>query len=91
MSTFRRSVELKAGPALVLLARAPRWVPFLFVLGCVVGGLLLSGPVGGVLLALVLALLALQLFFAWPVLIPPQRLLRAAVLALLAFVIVQRF
>lgn len=90
MSSFRRSLELKAGPVLVLLARAPRWVPFAVVLGCVVGGLLLTGPAGAVLLGIVLALLALQLFFAWPVLLPPQRLLRSAVLALVALVIVQR-
>ena len=90
MSTFRRSVELKAGPVLVLLARAPRWVPFVLVLGCVVGGLLLTGPGGAVLLAVVLALLGLQLYFAWPVLLPPQRALRAAVLGLIAVVIATR-
>ena len=91
MSSFRRSVERKAGPVIVLLARAPRWVPFAVVLGLVVGGLLLTGPVGAVLLVLLLALLGLQLFFAWPVLLPPQRLLRAAVLGLLVLVVVQRF
>lgn len=89
--TMRRSLERKAGPLLVLLARAPRWVPFLAVLGCVVGGLLLHGPVAAVLLAVVLALLGLQLFFAWPVLEPPQRVLRSVVLLLLAGAVLQRF
>jgi hypothetical protein len=89
--SFRRSAELKAGPVLVLLARAPRWLPFVLVLGCVVGGLLVSGPVGAVLLLLVLLLLGLQLFFAWPVLLPPQRLLRASVLGLIVLVVASRF
>jgi hypothetical protein len=91
VSSFRRSVELKAGPAFVLLARAPRWVPFVVVLGCVVGGLLLTGPAGAVLLLVVLLLLGVQLFFAWPVLLPPQRLLRASVLGLIVLVVASRF
>jgi hypothetical protein len=83
VSSFRRSLELKAGPVVVLLGRAPRWVPFAVVLGCVVGGLLLHGPISAVLLAVVFALLGLQLFFAWPVLLPPQRALRVIVLGML--------
>lgn len=89
--SFRRAVELRAGPVLVLLGRAPRWVPFALVLGCVVGGLLLHGPVAALLLAVVLLLLALQLFFAWPALDPPQRALRLLVLGLLVFAVVRRF
>jgi hypothetical protein len=91
VSTLRRSVERKAGPALVILSRAPRWVPFAVVLACVVGGLTLHGPVAGALLAIVLALLGLQLFFAWPVLEPPARVLRSLVLALVAAAVLQRF
>jgi hypothetical protein len=91
VSSFRRSAELKAGPLVVLLARAPRWLPFLVVLACVVGGLVLHGPVAAVLLAVVLVLLALQLFFAWPVLEPPQRVLRLLVLVLLVGAVVSRF
>lgn len=91
MPTLRRSLERKAGPLLVLLGRAPRWVPFAVVLACVIGGLTLHGPVAAALLALVLALLALQLFFAWPVLEPPQRLLRSVVLLLLAVAVLKRF
>jgi hypothetical protein len=89
--TLRRALEQKAGPLLVLLARAPRWVPFAVVLACVVGGLTLHGPVAAALLALVLVLLGLQLFFAWPVLEPPQRVLRSVVLVLLAAAVLQRF
>ena len=91
MPPLRRALEQKAGPLLVLLARAPRWVPFAVVLACVVGGLTLHGPAAAALLALVLVLLGLQLFFAWPVLEPPQRLLRSVVLVLLAAAVLQRF
>lgn len=90
MSNFRRSVERRAGPFLVLLARAPRWVPFLVVLACVVGGLTLHGPVAAVLLGVVLLLLALQLYFAWPALVPPQRALRTVVLVLLVVAVAER-
>ncbi|MFN2537611.1 MAG: DUF6703 family protein [Mycobacteriales bacterium] len=90
VSAFRRTVEKQAGPVLVLLSRAPRWVPFAVVLGCVVGGLLLQGPVAAVLLGVVLALLGLQLFFAWPVIEPPQRVLRFVVLALLTAAVLAR-
>jgi len=89
--SFRRSLELRAGPALVLLARAPRWVPFALVLGCLVGGLLAHGVLAVLLIAVVLALLGLQLVFAWPVLDPAARLLRAAVLLLLAVAAVRRY
>jgi hypothetical protein len=58
-------------------------VPFLVVLGLVLLGLLTTGPVALVALVLVFALLALQLFFAWPVLPQPHRVLRTAVLAML--------
>ena len=88
---MRRTLEQKAGPLLIMLSRGPRWVPFAVVLGCLVGGLLLHGPVAVVLLGLVLLFLALQQFFTWPVLDPPQRVLRLAVLALVAWAVVQRF
>jgi len=91
VASFRRSVELKVGPAIVLLAKAPRWVPFVLVVGLLLGGLLVPGPAGAVLLVLLLALLGMQLYFAWPVLLPPQRLLRAAVLALIVLVVAGRF
>lgn len=91
MPPLRRTLEQKAGPVLILLARAPKWVPFAVVLGCVVAGLTLHGPVAAALLAVVLVMLGLQLFFAWPVLVPPQRILRLLVLGLVTLAVVQRF
>ncbi|MCU1600368.1 MAG: hypothetical protein JWO22_1077 [Frankiales bacterium] len=89
--SLRRTLELRAGPALVVLARLPRWVPFVLVLGCVVGGLLLHGVAAAVLLGVVLALLGLQLFFAWPALDPAGRVLRTVVLGLIVGAAVSRF
>ena len=51
MSTpFRRRVELQAGPLVVLMAKLPRVVPFLVVLGLLVAGLLIGGGTGAILL-----------------------------------------
>ena len=83
MSTpFRRRVELRAGPFLVLMARLPRVVPFLVVLGLLVVGLLLGGGTGAALLGVLALFLALLLFLAWPALEPQGRLIRLLVIAI---------
>lgn len=89
-SPLRRSLELKAGPLFLLLARLPRVVPFLVVFGLLIGGLLLQGVLAVALLAVVFVLFGLLLFFAWPVLAPPQRAIRLGVLALLVYAAVTR-
>lgn len=83
MTTFRRRLELKAGPLVVLLHRLPRVVPFLLVAALLLAGLGLKGVAGAVLLLVLAALLAALLVLSWPVLAPPARLLRVATLALL--------
>ena len=82
MTSFRRRVELKAGPLVVLLHRLPRVVPFLLVAALLLAGLGLMGLAGGVLLLVLAALLALLLTLSWPALPPPARLLRVATVAL---------
>lgn len=85
MSTpFRRRVELKAGPLVVLLAKLPRVVPFLLVLGLMVAGLLIGGGTGAILLGLLALLLGLLVFLAWPALQPQARLIRLLVVAIVA-------
>jgi hypothetical protein len=91
VSNLRRTLELKAGPVLVLVARLPKAVPFLAVLGLLLLGLLTTGPLAAAALVVVFAFLGLQLFFAWPVLDAPQRLLRVVVLALLLGAALTRF
>ena len=82
MTTPRRRVELWAGPLVVLLARLPKIVPFLVVMGLLVTGLLLEGLAGAVLLGVVGLLAAQLLLLSWPALEPPARVLRTAVVAL---------
>lgn len=84
MPSLRRRIELQAGPLLVLLARLPRVVPFLLVLGLLLSGLLLRGVAGGVLLLALTALLGLLVIVAWPALPPQGRVVRVAVTALVA-------
>ncbi|MCW2601411.1 MAG: hypothetical protein JWM02_3240 [Frankiales bacterium] len=83
MSTFRRRVEVQAGPAVILLARLPRIVPFLLVAALLVGGLLTRGAVGALLLLVLSGLLGLLLLLGWPALNTQARALRSAVVAAL--------
>ena len=87
----RRRVELLVGPALVLIARLPRLVPFVAVLGLLVGGLLLTGPLGAALLAVLALLLGTLLYLTWPALPPQPRALRLGVLLLVVVAAASRF
>jgi hypothetical protein len=84
MSSFRRRMETRTGPLVVMLGRLPRFVPFLVVLGLLVGGLLAKGTLGAVLLGVLAALMAMLLVHAWPALQPQARVLRVGVTALVA-------
>ena len=79
MTTPRRQLEVKLGPVIVLLARLPRIVPFLVVLGLLLGGLLLQGIAGAVLLMLLAGLLGLLVYLAWPALPAQSRVIRLIV------------
>jgi hypothetical protein len=57
-------------------------VPFLVVLGLLVAGLLVGGPVGAVLIALVVLVVGWLLYLGWPKLTTSERLGRTAVLLL---------
>jgi hypothetical protein len=83
-------VEQRSAVPLAWLASKPRWVPFVLVLALLVGGLLLPGPVGVVLLVLLLVLLGWLTFLAWPQLTGGARVARLAVLALVVAAAVQR-
>ena len=81
--SFRRNLELRLGPLVVLLARLPKIVPFALVLALVVAGLIIEGVIGALLLLLVAALLATLLFLAWPALLPAARGIRLLVVGLI--------
>lgn len=80
----RDRLERRSIPLLLALRRVPRWAIFLVVLGCVVGGLLLTGPLAAALLGVVSAFLAWLLLLAWPRLTEAQRSLRGLTIVLVA-------
>jgi hypothetical protein len=77
--SFRESLERASLPLVQRLSSLPRAVPFLVVLGLLVGGILIPGW-GWVLTALVAVFLAWLLVLGWPRLTAIERLMRAAVL-----------
>lgn len=86
MSSLRESFERASLPAVSWLSGLPRFVPFLLVLALVVAGILLPSP-GWILLLVVVLLLAWILALAWPRLSGTERLMRIAVVVLMAAVL----
>ncbi|MBA3279450.1 MAG: hypothetical protein H0U22_12195 [Geodermatophilaceae bacterium] len=86
----RDRLERRSLPVLMTLRRVPQWVLFLVVLGLVVGGLLLTGPVAGALLGVVAVFLGWLLLLAWPRLTQGQRLLRGLTIAVIAGSVIWR-
>ncbi len=87
--TFRQSVEQASLPLIRAISGRPRWLVFLATLGLMVAGVLVDGW-GWVFFALVGVFLAWILFLSWPRLTSVERLMRSAVLALVAAVTVVR-
>ena len=83
MSSLRESFERASLPALTYISSLPRFVPFLAVLGLVIAGLLIPGW-GWVLIVLVVLLLAWIGALAWPRLSMPERMMRVAVVVMMA-------
>ena len=84
---FRSRVEHAAYPVLDRLERLPRVIPFLGVLALIVVGIFV--PRWGFLATgLVALLVAFLIYYTWPRLTMPERLMRCAVLALIAAVTV---
>ena len=89
-SPLRRRVERSSAAPLTWLATRPRWLPFLLVLVLLLGGLLAPVLVAVALLVALVLLLVWLTYLAWPKLDPSGRLTRLLVLALVAYVLVQR-
>ena len=88
---FRSRVEHAAYPVLDRLERLPRLVPFLGVLVLFVVGILVPRW-GFVATALVALGVGFLIYYTWPRLTLPERLMRLAVLALVvAVTVVQAF
>lgn len=90
MST-RRSIEQRSGPALVILGRAPKAVPFLLIAALLLAGLALRSTLGGILLLVLLAITSWVTYLAWPVLAAPARAIRVVVLVMIASSAAARF
>jgi len=89
--TFRSRVEHASAAAVVRLNTLPRPVPFLALLALMVVGILV--PRFGFLATLLVGVFVCWLLFlTWPRLAPPEKLLRLAVLLLVAaLTVVQAF
>jgi hypothetical protein len=84
---FRSRVEHAAYPVLDRLERLPRFLPFLGVLALIVIGIFV--PRWGFLAtAQVAIVVAFLVYYTWPRLTLPERLMRCAVLALITAVTV---
>jgi hypothetical protein len=85
--SFRSRVEHASVPWVARLNRMPRWVAFFAMLALMVAGILVPGV--GFLFTLVAAgFLVWLAFLTWPRLAMPERVMRAAVIALVVGVAV---
>jgi hypothetical protein len=71
-------------PLLVRITALPRWVFVVGLTALLVGGLLLSNPIGGVLLLILATFIGWLLLLSWPVVAPKGRLLRLLVVLAVA-------
>lgn len=89
---LRGAIERASRPLLVRLTALPAAVPFLVLLGLLVLGLFVGGPVAVAATALVAVVVAWLLYLSWPRLTKVERLGRTAVLLLaVALTLVQAF
>ncbi len=84
---LRSRVEHAAYPVLERLDRLPRLVPFLVALALIVVGILVPGW-GFLATALVALAVTFLVYYTWPRLTEPERLMRIAVLVLVAAITV---
>jgi hypothetical protein len=89
---LRGAVDRASLPLISGLARLPRAVPFLVLVGLLLVGLFRGGVLGAVCTGLVAVFVGWLLYLSWPRLTASERLGRAAVLLLaLALFLVQLF
>ncbi|HEV7658129.1 MAG TPA: DUF6703 family protein [Mycobacteriales bacterium] len=89
-SPLRRAVERRSVAPLTWAATRPRWLPFVLVLVLLLGGLFLPVAAAAALLVVLALLLIWLTYLAWPKLEATGRFTRLLVLALVAYVLVQR-
>ena len=87
-SETRRAVERFSARPLVFLTQLPRWALLLVVLGLLVSGFAVPGPIGAVLLLLVAILLGWLAYLSWPSLNTSGRAGRVVALACMMVIVV---
>ncbi len=87
-SPLRVKIEHLSDPVLRHVARLPKVVPALVVLALLVLGALLRQVAGAICFAVCALLVGWLLYLSWPRLSPPERMMRGAVVLLLAAVTV---
>jgi len=80
---LRREIERRSAVPLVWLHQAPRWILPTCMAGVFLAGLLLSGPLGALLLALLALFFSWLAFLAWPSLRTGERAMRVVVIGVL--------
>lgn len=88
--TWRAELERRSVQPLRRLSALPRWAVVLAVLGVLMIGLLLPGPLSALPLLLIALFLGWLLVLSWPTLLPAARLVRIAVVAGLFWVAATR-
>jgi len=87
-SETRRAVERFSARPLVFLTQLPRWALLLVVLGLLVSGFAVPGPIGAVLLVLVAILLGWLAYLSWPSLNTSGRAARVVALVCMIVIVV---
>jgi uncharacterized RDD family membrane protein YckC len=87
-SETRRAVERFSARPLVFLTQLPRWALLLVVLGLLVSGFAVPGPIGAVLLVLVAILLGWLAYLSWPSLNATGRSGRIVALVCMVIIVV---
>jgi hypothetical protein len=89
-SPTRRELSRLTAPALAWLSVRPKLLLPLVSVALLIGGLALPPAVGVPLLVLLLLVIGWLSYLSWPVVVGPARLVRVALLGLLAVAIVTR-
>jgi hypothetical protein len=87
-SETRRAVERFSARPLVFLTQLPRWALLAVVLGLLISGFAVPGPIGAVLLALVGILLGWLAYLSWPSLSTTGRSGRIVALVCMVIIVV---
>jgi hypothetical protein len=87
-SPTRQAVERFSARPVVFLQYVPRWLPMLVVLGLLISGFVVVGPVGAVALLLVGIFLGWLAYLGWPALSATGRVGRVIALTCMVVLVV---